>query len=312
MEYVLLAIVVVAVIAIFQGVRTVPQGSIWTVERFGRFTRTLEPGLNLIIPVIDRIGHRMSIQETVLDIPEQAVITKDNAAVQVDGIVYYRVMDVVKAAYQVAGLGKALEALAMTNLRSVIGSMTFDETLSKREEISQQLMVVLDAATDPWGVKVTRVELRKVEPPSNLIEAMNLQMTAERRRRAVVAEADGKREAQVLEARGRMEAAEMDARARERLAEAEAKAVEVVARAGEGTGGAALSYFIADKYMAALRGLASNPSTKTLIIPMESASMAGGIAQVMASLSAVGAPSNPPSPQGSVPSIVPPGPFGPR
>lgn len=310
MEYVLLAIVVVAVIAIFQGVRTVPQGSIWTVERFGRFTRTLEPGLNLIIPLIDRIGHRMSIQETVLDIPEQAVITKDNAAVQVDGIVYYRVMDVVKAAYQVAGLGKALEALAMTNLRSVIGSMTFDETLSKREEISQQLMIVLDAATDPWGVKVTRVELRKVEPPANLIEAMNLQMTAERRRRAVVAEADGRREAQVLEAKGRMEAAEMDAQARERLAAAEAKAVEVVAKAAEGAGGPALGYFIADKYMAALKGLAASPNSKTMIVPIEAAGMAGAIAQVMATLSVTGTPpAAPPGTSGSVPSV---GPFGPR
>lgn len=310
MEYVLLAIVVVAIIAIIQGVRTVPQGSIWTVERFGRFTRTLEPGLNIIVPVIDRIGHRISIQETVLDIPEQAVITKDNAAVQVDGIVYYRIMDVVKAAYQVAGLGKALEALAMTNLRSVIGSMTFDETLSKREEISQQLMVVLDAATDPWGVKVTRVELRKVEPPHNLIEAMNLQMTAERRRRAVVAEADGRREAQVLEAKGRMEAAEMDAQARERLAAAEAKAVEVVAKAAEGAGGPALGYFIADKYMAALKGLASSPNSKVMIVPIEAAGMAGAIAQVMSTLSVTGTPAAlPPAAPGSVPSV---GPFGPR
>ncbi|MBS7809788.1 SPFH domain-containing protein [Roseococcus pinisoli] len=310
MEFVLLAVVIVAVIAIFQGVRTVPQGHIWTVERFGRFTRTLEPGLNLIIPVIDRVGRRISIQEIVLDIPEQAVITKDNAAVLVDGIVYYRVMDVVKAAYQVANLGAALEALAMTNLRSVIGSMTFDETLSKREEISHQLMAVLDAATDPWGVKVTRVELRKVEPPQNLIEAMNMQMTAERRRRAVVMEADGKREAQVLEARGRMEAAEMDAQARERLARAEALAVEVVAKAAEGAGGAALGYFVADKYMAALKGLASSPNTKTMIVPIEAAGMAGAIGQVMATLSVVGAPgAAPPAVPGSVPTV---GPFGPR
>ena len=217
-----IAIIIVALVAVVTGVRTVPQGQIWTVERFGRFTRTMDPGLHLIVPVVDRVGHRIVIQETVLDIPEQAVITKDNAAVLVDGIVYYRVMDVVKAAYQVAGLANALEALAMTNLRSVIGSMTFDETLSKREEISMQLMTVLDAATDPWGVKVTRVELRKVEPPASLVEAMNLQMTAERRRRAVVAEAEGQREAVVLEARGRKEAADLDAQARERLAEAEA------------------------------------------------------------------------------------------
>ena len=155
-----IAIIIVALVAVVTGVRTVPQGQIWTVERFGRFTRTMDPGLHIIVPLVDRVGHRIVIQETVLDIPEQAVITKDNAAVLVDGIVYYRVMDVVKAAYQVAGLANALEALAMTNLRSVIGSMTFDETLSKREEISLQLMTVLDAATDPWGVKVTRVELR--------------------------------------------------------------------------------------------------------------------------------------------------------
>jgi regulator of protease activity HflC (stomatin/prohibitin superfamily) len=195
-------------------------------------------------------------------------------------------MDVVKAAYQVAGLANALEALAMTNLRSVIGSMTFDETLSKREEISRQLMTVLDAATDPWGVKVTRVELRKVEPPANLVEAMNLQMTTERRRRAVVAEAEGKREAVVLEAQGRKEAADLDAQARERLAEAEAKAVTSVALASEGAGNAALSYFVAEKYIKALEALAANPSTKTLIMPMETASMAGQIAQVMAVIAA--------------------------
>lgn len=290
------AVLLVAVVAIFMGVRTVPQGQVWTVERFGRFTRTLDPGLHLIIPLVDRIGHRMVIQETVLDIPEQAVITKDNAAVLVDGIVYYRVMDVVKAAYQVAGLANALEALAMTNLRSVIGSMTFDETLSKREEISRQLMTVLDAATDPWGVKVTRVELRKVEPPANLVEAMNLQMTAERRRRAVVAEAEGKREAVVLEAQGRKEAADLDAQARERLAEAEAKAVTSVALASEGAGNAALSYFVAEKYIKALEALAANPSTKTLIMPMETASMAGHIAQVMAVLAANNPPPAEPAP----------------
>lgn len=284
--YLAIAIIVVVVIAVITGVRTVAQGQVWTVERFGRFTRTMDPGLHIIVPLVDRVGHKIVIQETVLDIPEQAVITKDNAAVLVDGIVYYRVMDVVKAAYQVAGLSNALEALAMTNLRSVIGSMTFDETLSKREEISFQLMTVLDAATDPWGVKVTRVELRKVEPPASLVEAMNLQMTAERRRRAVVAEAEGQREAVVLEARGRKEAADLDAQARERLAEAEAKAVESVARAAEGAGSAALSYFIAEKYIKALEALAGNPATKTLIIPMETSSMAGGIAQVMATLAA--------------------------
>jgi len=294
------AIILVAVIAVVTGVRTVPQGQVWTVERFGRFIQTIDPGLHIIVPLIDRVGHRMVIQETVLDIPEQAVITKDNAAVLVDGIVYFRVMDVVKAAYQVAGLSNALEALAMTNLRSVIGSMTFDETLSKREEISLQLMTVLDAATDPWGVKVTRVELRKVEPPASLVEAMNLQMTAERRRRAVVAEAEGKREAVVLEARGRKEAADLDAQARERLAEAEAHAVEAVARAAEGAGSAALSYFIAEKYIKALEALAGNTATKTLIVPMETSSMAGQIAQVMATLAANSQqplPPPPPEPQ---------------
>ena len=289
MELVLLALVVVALVAVFQGVRTVPQGQLWTVERFGRFTRTLGPGLNVIVPVVDRVGHKLSIQETVLDIPEQAVITRDNAAVLVDGIVYYRVMDVVKAAYQVAGLSKALEALAMTNLRSVIGSMTFDETLSRRDEISQQLLAVLDSATDPWGVKVTRVELRKVEPPANLVEAMNLQMTAERRRRAVVAEAEGSKEAVILQAQGRLEAANLDAQARERLAEAEGRAVQLVAQAAAGAGTQALSYFIAEKYIRALEALAANPASKTLIVPLESASMAGGIAQAMAVL-------NPPAP----------------
>jgi len=289
---VLVILVALAILAVAQGVRTVPQGEVWTVERFGAFTRLLEPGLHLIIPVIDRIGRKLNVQEVVLDIPEQSVITKDNASVAVDGIVYYRVMQPERAAYAVQNLQQALSAIAMTNIRAVIGEMDLDSTLSGRERINSSLLAILDGATDPWGVKVSRVEIRKVEPPENLIRAMNLQMTAERERRATVAKAEGDRQAEIqraegekqaliLAAEGRAEAAQRDAEARERLAEAEATATRLVAEAAAQSGDAALRYFIADKYVAAFSQLAQNPAQKLVIVPMESAGMAGAIAQAM-------------------------------
>jgi regulator of protease activity HflC (stomatin/prohibitin superfamily) len=289
---VLIALILLAVVTVAQGVRTVPQGQVWSVERFGAFTRLLQPGLNLIVPYVDRIGHRLNVQEVVLDIPEQAVITRDNATVATDGIVYYRVMDPAKAAYAVQDLQQALTSLAMTNIRSVVGELDLDATLSGRDRINTTLLNVLDGATEPWGVKVSRVEIRKIEPPDNLIRAMNLQMTAERERRATVARAEGEREAeikraegakqsQILEAEGRLEAAKRDAEARERLAEAEGNATRLVGEAAMGAGADALRYFIAEKYVKAFDNLAQNPAQKLVVVPMESSALAGGIAQAL-------------------------------
>ena len=308
---VLIALLLLAIVTAARGIRTVPQGQVWTVERFGAFTRLLQPGLNFLIPFIDAVGHKLNVQEVVLDIPEQSVITKDNATVVVDGIVYYRVMDPAKAAYQVQNLQQALNALAMTNIRAVIGEMDLDATLSSRERINSSLLAILDGATDPWGVKVSRVELRKVEPPENLVRAMNLQMTAERERRATVMKADGDRaaaiqraegekQALVLQAEGRQQAALRDAEARERLAEAEARATEMVAAAAAGAGGDALRYFIADKYVKAFEALAANPASKLVVVPMEASAMAGGITQAM-ELLRQGPPASGPAPVGSGP-----------
>ncbi|WP_458097523.1 SPFH domain-containing protein [Roseomonas sp. WA12] len=270
-------ILILAVVTLAKGIRTVPQGEVWTVERFGRFTRLMQPGLNVIIPFIDAVGRRLNVQEVVLDIPEQAVITRDNASVTTDGIVYYRVMDPAKAAYQVQNLQAALTAIAMTNIRSVIGEMDLDQTLSSRERINSALLVTLDGATDPWGVKVSRVEIRKIEPPANLIEAMNLQMTAERQRRATVVRAEGAKSALVLEAEGRREAAFRDAEARERSAQAEAAATRMVADAAADSGSEALRYFIADKYVAAFQAMATSPQSRLVVVPMEATGLVGGV-----------------------------------
>jgi regulator of protease activity HflC (stomatin/prohibitin superfamily) len=285
-------LLVLIVVTVFAGVKTVPQGQIWTVERFGAFTSTLSPGLNFVLPFVDRIGHRMNVQEQVVDIPEQSVITRDNATVAVDGIIYYRIMDPGKAAYQVTFLTVALTTLAMTNIRAVIGEMELDATLSSRERINSQLLIILDAATEPWGVKVSRVEIRKIEPPENLIRAMNLQMTAERERRAVVARADGEREAEIkkaegekqsliLRAEGRQLAAVRDAEARIALAQAEATATELVSQAASSYGNAGLQYFIADRYVRAFQSLAASPNSKLVVVPMEAAGLAGGIVQAL-------------------------------
>jgi regulator of protease activity HflC (stomatin/prohibitin superfamily) len=288
--FVLLLILIV--VTIFAGVKTVPQGQIWTVERFGAFTRTLSPGLNFVIPYVDRVGHRMNVQEQVVDIPEQSVITRDNATVAVDGIIYYRIMEPGKAAYQVTFLTVALTTLAMTNIRSVVGELELDATLSSRERINSALLSILDGATEPWGVKVSRVEIRKIEPPENLIRAMNLQMTAERERRAVVARADGEREAEIkkaegekqsliLRAEGRQLAAVRDAEARIALAEAEARATQLVSEAASKFGNAGLQYFIADRYVRAFQALAASPNSRLVVVPMEAAGLAGGIVQAM-------------------------------
>jgi regulator of protease activity HflC (stomatin/prohibitin superfamily) len=295
-------ILVLAIVTAAKGIRTVPQGEVWTVERFGRFTHLLQPGLNFVIPYIDAIGRRLNVQEVVLDIPEQVVITRDNASVTVDGIVYYRVMDPAKAAYQVQDLQGALTAISMTNIRSVIGEMDLDQTLSSRERINSTLLVTLDGATDPWGVKVNRVEIRKIEPPENLIRAMNLQMTAERERRATVVRAEGAKAALVLEAEGRREAAFRDAEARERSAQAEAEATKMVAAAASGAGGDALRYFVAEKYVSAFQAIAASPSSRLVVVPMEVAGLAGGVTAALELLRA--GPGGGMSP-GHVPASVP-------
>ncbi len=285
-------ILVLVAVTVFSGVKTVPQGQVWTVERFGAFTRELNPGLNLVTPFVDRIGRKLNVQEQVLDIPEQSVITRDNATVAVDGVIYYRVMETGKAAYQVANLGMALSTLAMTNIRAVIGGLELDSALSSREHLNTQLLIILDGATAPWGVKVSRVELRRIEPPENLIKAMNMQMTAERERRATVAKAEGEKEAAikraegskqslVLAAEGRQMAALRDAEARERLAQAEATATRMVAEAAANGGESALRYFIADRYIQAFGAMAASPNSRLVVVPMEATAMAGGIAQAM-------------------------------
>lgn len=299
-------ILVLVVVTVFSGVKTVPQGQVWTVERFGAFTRELNPGLNFVTPFIDRVGRRVNVQEQVLDIPEQSVITRDNATVAADGVIYYRVMETGKAAYQVANLGQALSTLAMTNIRAVIGDLELDAALSSREHINTQLLVILDGATAPWGVKVSRVEIRRIEPPEGLIKAMNLQMTAERERRATVAKAEGEREASVkraegakqslvLAAEGRQQAALRDAEARERLAQAEAAATRMVAEAAAGGGEAALRYFIADRYIQAFGAMAASPNSRLVVVPMEAVGMASGIAQAMELLRAPPAGPVPPA-----------------
>jgi regulator of protease activity HflC (stomatin/prohibitin superfamily) len=307
-------ILVLVVVTLIAGVKTVPQGQVWTVERFGAFTRLLQPGLNFVLPYVDRIGRQLIVQEQVVDIPEQSVITRDNATVAVDGIIYFRVMVPERAAYQVANLPRALTTLAMTNIRAVIGEMELDATLSSRERINTSLLVTLDGATEPWGVKVSRVEIRKIEPPANLVQAMNLQMTAERERRAVVARADGEREAAikraegekqalVLAAEGRQQAAVRDAQARIQLAQAEAEATRMVSEAAATYGPAALQYFIADRYVGAFRAIAASPASRLVVVPMEAAGFAGGIAQALQILRTSdgpwgGPPAAPPPPAG--------------
>jgi regulator of protease activity HflC (stomatin/prohibitin superfamily) len=310
-------LLLVVVVTLFAGVKTVPQGSIWTVERFGAYTRMLQPGLNFVIPYVDSVGRKLNVQEQVVDIPEQSVITRDNASVSVDGIIYYRVMEPEKAAYQVANLTLALTTLAMTNIRAVIGEMELDATLSSRERINSSLLTILDGATMPWGVKVSRVEIRKIEPPENLIRAMNLQMTAERERRAVVARADGEREAAIkraegerqaaiLSAEGRQQAAVRDAQARIALAQAEAEATRMVSEAAAQYGQAGLRYFIADRYVRAFQAMASAPNTRLVVVPMEATALAGGITQAMELLRGGD------SPPGAIPPEMPPPPEAPR
>ncbi len=285
------AVLVAAVIVIFRAIKFVPQGYEWTVETFGRYTRTLKPGLGLINPLTERVGRRMSMMETVLDIPSQEVITKDNAQVTADAIAFIQVIDAAQAAYEVQNLNQAIANLALTNVRTVIGSMDLDEVLSKRDEINVKLLRVIDAATQPWGVKATRIEIKDLSPPSDITESMARQMKAERERRAEVLTADGQKQAAILraegskqaailEAEGRREAAFRDAEARERSAEAEAKATTLVSEAiGKGDV-QAINYFLGQKYVEAFKELAMAPNQKFVVLPMETAGLLGSIAGI--------------------------------
>jgi regulator of protease activity HflC (stomatin/prohibitin superfamily) len=268
-------LVVLVLLLIFAGIKTVPQGYNYTVERFGRYTRTLSPGLNLIFPFIDRIGAKLNMMEQVLDVPTQEVITRDNAIVAVDGVAFYQVLNAAQAAYEVAGLQNAILNLTMTNIRSVMGSMDLDELLSNRDAINERLLRIVDEAAHNWGIKATRVEIKDINPPANLVESMARQMMAERDKRAQILAAEGLKAAQVLEAEGRREAAFRDAEARERAAEAEARATQVVSDAIAKGDVQAINYFVAQKYTEALAKMASANNAKVVLMPLEASSLIG-------------------------------------
>ena len=288
MEGFIFVLAAVLLVLVFKGVKAVPQGMEYTVERFGRYTMTLKPGLNFIVPVIDAIGAKMNMMETVLDVPSQEVITKDNALVQVDGVVFYQVMHAAKAAYEVRNLELAILNLTMTNLRTVMGSMDLDELLSERDQINAKLLGIVDEATAPWGIKVTRIEIKDISPPRDLVDSMARQMKAEREKRAVILEAQGLREAAilkaegekqaaVLEAEGRKEAAFRDAEARERAAEAEANATTMVSTAIANGNTQAVNYFVAQKYVETLGQFAQSTNQKLIFMPLDSSSVMGSI-----------------------------------
>jgi regulator of protease activity HflC (stomatin/prohibitin superfamily) len=300
---------VLAAAILLGSVKIVPQGYEYTVQRFGRYTRTIRPGITILTPFVEGVGRKINMMEQVLDVPSQEVITKDNVGVKVDAIVFIQVMDAAAAAYRVANLGQAITQLSMTNLRTVVGAMDLDEVLSQRDAINSRLLQVIDEATGPWGVKVARIEIKDLQPPPDITNAMARQMKAERERRAVITEAEGDRQAQVtraegskqaaiLEAEGRREAAFRDAEARERSAEAEAKATRVVSEAVEAGSVNALNYFVAQKYVEAFGKLAASPQQKTVIVPAEMSALVGalgGIQELVAGAQAGKAPPPPPA-----------------
>ncbi|MCD2183109.1 SPFH/Band 7/PHB domain protein [Rhizobium sp. TRM96647] len=282
------ALVVLVLWLLFAGIKTVPQGYQYTVERFGRYTRTLQPGLNLIIPFFDKIGARMNVMEQVLEVPTQEVITRDNASVAADAVAFFQVLNAAQAAYQVSNLEHAVMNLTMTNIRSVMGSMDLDELLSNRDAINERLLHVVDDAATPWGLKITRVEIKDIAPPKDLVDAMARQMKAEREKRAQVLEAEGARNAQILraegakqsailQAEGQREAAFRDAEARERLAEAEAKATKMVSEAIAAGDVQAINYFVAQKYTEALATVGAAPNSKIVLMPMEASALIGSL-----------------------------------
>ncbi len=276
----------IAVVFVAMGVKAVPQGSEYTVERFGRYMRTLTPGLHVITPFVERIGARLNVMEQVLDVESQEVITKDNAMVRVDGVVFFQILDAVKAAYEITDLQRAISNLTMTNLRTVMGSMDLDELLSQRDRINAQLLHVVDEATTPWGIKVTRIEIKDIVPPTDLVDSMARQMKAERDKRATILEAEGERQGQILksegekqaailQAEGRKEAAFRDAEAREREAEAEARATAMLSQALARGDRQAINYFVAQKYVEAFGKFASSPNQKVVFLPLEATSLLG-------------------------------------
>ncbi|WP_114521491.1 SPFH domain-containing protein [Altererythrobacter sp. ZODW24] len=287
MGYLIPLILLVAGAAILLStIRIVKQGYVYTIERLGKYTLAAEPGLHILIPFFDRVGHKVNMMEQVLDIPGQEIITADNAMVGVDAVVFFQVLDAGKAAYEVSSLYQAIMALTTTNLRTVMGSMALDETLSKRDEINARLLVVVDQATSPWGIKITRVEIKDIRPPADISEAMARQMKAERLKRAEILEAEGDRasnilraegdkQSAILTAEGNKEAAFRDAEARERAAEAEAKATEVVSNAIAQSGNGAINYFIAQEYTKAIAGFATSPNAKTILFPVEATQLIG-------------------------------------